>query len=273
MKIKKFLLALKGELEADQTFTGAAALSYYLLLATFPAAIALLSIISFLPIENVEKIFIELVRSNMPGSSGEIIATNLKQIITKKSTGMLSFGFLAAFWAASSGMAAIIQQLNVSYDIKENESFLIVRLRSLFLIITYIILIGLSTFAAFRGTDVINSYFPPFNSLQIYLVTSINYFFSFLITLLALAILYFVGPKGEREFEYITPGSIAGAFLLILATICFDFYVSNFGNYQSTYGSLGGIIAYMLWLYIAGFIILFGAQINSLYKKFNHQAV
>lgn len=262
-------MALKKELEADQTFTGAAALSYYLLLATFPAAIALLSVISFLPIENIEGLFLEFVRSGMPGSSGEDIANNLQKIISKKSAGMLSFGFLAAFWAASSGMSAIIQQLNVSYDVEESESFLKVRLRALALILAYILLIGLSVYAALYGTDVLNAYLPSYKILQVYFVTFLNYLFSILITLLALAVLYYVGPKGKRKFEYITPGSLSGAVLLTLATICFDFYVSNFGNYQSTYGSLGGIIAYMLWLYIAGFIILFGAQINSLYRKFD----
>lgn len=79
--------------------------------------------------------------------------------------------------------------------------------------------------------------------------------------------MYYVAPNAKLKFKFITPGSFAGSTILILAAMGFDYYISNFASYDKTYGSIGGFIILMLWLYITGFVLLLGAEINSVYRN------
>jgi membrane protein len=82
--------------------------------------------------------------------------------------------------------------------------------------------------------------------------------------LLAFALIYYLAPDVEQEFVFITPGSVVGVLVLAVASLGFSGYVRNFGNYSATYGSIGAVIVLMLWLYIAGLVILIGSEINAL---------
>ena len=87
--------------------------------------------------------------------------------------------------------------------------------------------------------------------------------------LLGFAVIYYYGPNVEQRFRFITPGSVVGVALLIAASLGFSVYTSNFGDYDATYGSIGAVIILMLWLYIAGLVILVGSEINALLEHYS----
>jgi membrane protein len=187
-------------------------------------------------------------------------------VVGRRSGGLLSFGLLAGLWAASTGMYAIMQQLNVSYDVNETRGVVRARLIAIGLSLLFIALVigGLSLTVLgglFEGW--LGNHFGLGNAL---LVTFAVFRWLVIIAglLLAFALIYFLAPDVEQKFVFITPGSVIGVAVLVLASLAFAWYVQNFGNYSATYGSIGAVIVLMLWLYIAGLVILFGSEINAL---------
>lgn len=120
---KEFLRQLKKEIEEDNVSNGAAALAYYLLLSIFPAMIFLLSLLPFLPIPNLDQAIMDLIAQLLPGDAATALTGTIQEIVNNRKGGLLSFGLLFTLWAASNGMYAVMQQLNITYDVVEGRPF------------------------------------------------------------------------------------------------------------------------------------------------------
>lgn len=268
--LKQFLKDLNEESDNDDIFNGAATLAYYWMLAIFPAMIFLLSLLPYLPIENLHQAIMEFMTEILPQESGKMFSGVIAEVTMNQNSGLLSFGVLATIWAASNGMYAIMRQLNRTYDVHEARSF--VKGRSIALLMTFVfglVIIGAFSLIVFGGY------------LQAALIDLVGYESTWLVffrifrwavivslLLLAFSVIYYFGPNVKQKFRFITPGSALGVLLLIAASLGFQFYVNNFGNYAATYGSIGAVIILMLWLYIAGVVILLGSEINSLLESY-----
>jgi membrane protein len=263
---RQFAKELYQETSEDDIFNGAAALGFYLTLAIFPAMIFLMAIIPYLPIANVDQAIMDLLRQALPATAADMFQGVVQEITSQQRGGLLSFGIIATLWASSAGMYAIMQQLNITYDIKESRGFLKARLTAIGLSVLFAVLIlgGFSLIVLggqiqewlgqrFGFSDALLMFFVVFRWAMIVLVL-----------LLAFALIYYLAPDVKQRFVFITPGSIVGVLLLVIASIGFAFYAQNFGNYNATYGSIGAVIILMLWLYIAGLSILVGSEINAL---------
>ena len=266
LSLKQFLGELYQAINDDNVFNGAAALGFYLTLAIFPAFIVLMSTIPYLPIENIDGAIMDLVRQTLPRESAVLVEDVVNEVTQQQRGGLLSFGLLATLWVASSGMYAIMQQLNITYRVKEARSLVRGRLIAIVLSLLFGLLVlgafslvvmggALETWITDRlGTsDLLASGFAVFRWIIICLGLLMGH-----------AFFYKFGPNVEQRFRFITPGSMFGSIMLILASLAFSLYISNFGNYSATYGSIGAVIVLMLWLYIAGFVILVGSEINAL---------
>jgi membrane protein len=263
---KQFLLSLKEEISNDNVFNGAAALGFYLTLAIFPAIILLMSIIPYLPIDRVDQAIMDLLGQALPAEAFDMVAGVVSEVTSDRSGGLLSFGVLGTMWAASTGMYAIMQQLNITYDVKEGRSFLHARATALMLSVLFAVLvIGAFSLIVFGGViqDWIGNRFGFTDALLTFFVV-FRWVVIVLALLLGFAIIYRYAPNVEQKFSFITPGSVLGATLLIIASLGFAMYTSNFADYSATYGSIGAVIVLMLWLYIAGLVILLGSEINAL---------
>jgi len=267
----QFLKDLYAEIQDDNVFNGAAALAYYWMLAIFPALIFLLSLLPFLPIPNLEDAIMDFMGEALPQEAAGLFSNVLSQTVESSSGGLLSFGLLFTLWSASAGLYAIMQQLNITYDIKEGRSFVKARGVSILLTLGFLLMIiGAFALIVFGGT--LQEWLASFvgrNPVLLAFFASLRWIIIIALLLLGFSMIYYFGPNVEQKFKFITPGSVLGVALLVAASLGFSFYVSNFGNYAATYGSLGAVIILLLWLYLAGFVILVGSEINALLEHYN----
>jgi hypothetical protein len=122
-RVRAFVSELYAELERDNVFNGAAALGFYLTLAIFPAMIFVMAVIPYLPIARVDQAIMDLLREAMPARAAEMFTGVVNEITSERRGGLLSLGLAGALWAASTGMYAIMQQMNVAYDVEEARTF------------------------------------------------------------------------------------------------------------------------------------------------------
>ena len=225
-----------------------------------------MAVIPYLPIQNVDQAIMDLLRQALPSDAAQMFSGVVQQITREQRGGLLSFGFLGALWATSSGMYAIMQQLNITYDVDEARSFIRARLTAIGLSLLFgVLVIGGFSLIVLGGQiqDWLGSRFGFSDALLTFFVV-FRWIIIVLGLLLAFALIYYLAPNVEQRFVFITPGSIAGVLVLMLASLGFAWYARSFGNYDATYGSIGAVIVLMLWLYIAGLSILIGSEINAL---------
>jgi uncharacterized BrkB/YihY/UPF0761 family membrane protein len=120
---KQFGSDLKREISEDHVFSGAAALGYYLTLAMFPALILMISVLPYVPVAHVDQAIMDLLRQVLPKQSGELVSGIVSNVASHRRGGLLSFSAIGTLWAATSGTYGIMQQLNITYDVKEARSF------------------------------------------------------------------------------------------------------------------------------------------------------
>jgi membrane protein len=263
---KQFLRELFREINEDDIFNGAAALGFFLTLAIFPAMVFLMAVIPYLPIQRVDVAIMDLLRQALPPSASEMFAGVVAEVTKEQRGGLLSLGFLGTLWATSSGMYAVMQQLNVSYDVREARGFFRARLTAIALSILFSMLVlGAFSLIVLGGQiqDWVNARYAIGTPLLVFFAT-LRWLIIVGGLLLGYALIYFLAPDVKQRFVYITPGSVVGVTMLVAASLGFAWYTQNLGNYAATYGSVGAMIVLMLWLYIAGLSILLGSEINAL---------
>jgi membrane protein len=271
VSIKQFLRDLNQEISDDNVYNGAAALGFYLTLAIFPAIILLMSIIPYLPIDRVDEAIMDLLGQALPDEAYDMVAGVVAEVTSERRGGLLSFGLLGTLWAASTGMYAIMQQLTVTYDVKEGRSFLRARATALVLSLLFGLLV-LGAFSLIVLGGVIEDWMGTrlgFSDALITFFAVFRWVVIVLALLLGFAMIYRYAPNVEQKFKFITAGSVFGVVLLIVVSLGFAIYTSNFADYSATYGSIGAVIILMLWLYIAGLVILVGSEINALLEHYS----
>jgi membrane protein len=268
---KQFLLDLNQEIGDDNVFNGAAALGYYLTLAIFPAMILLMTIIPYLPIDRVDEAIMDMLGQALPAEAYDMVAGVVSEVTANRRGGLLSFSLLGTLWAASTGMFAIMQQLNITYDVKEARSFIRARATALVLSLLFgLLVIGAFSLIVLGG--VIEDWMGTQLGFSDWLITVFAIFRWLVIVfamLLGFAMIYRYAPNVEQKFAFITPGSVFGVIMLIVVSLGFAIYTRNFADYSATYGSIGAVIILMLWLYIAGLVILIGSEINALLEHYS----
>ncbi|HEX6928961.1 MAG TPA: YihY/virulence factor BrkB family protein, partial [Gammaproteobacteria bacterium] len=227
--------------------------------------------IPYLPVQQVDAAILDALGRALPAEASDMVANVVDEVTSRRRGGLLSFGLIGTVWAASTGMYAIMQQLNITYDVTEGRSFIRSRAIALLLSLLFVILvIGAFSLVVLGGAiqDWIAEHFASGGAVLV-LFAALRWAVIVLALLLGFAMIYYIGPTVEQKFRFITPGSVLGVALLIIASLGFAAYVSNFADYNATYGSIGAVIILMLWLYIAGLVILFGSEINALLEHYS----
>lgn len=265
-----WLKELVTRFQRNEIPSRAAELAYYFLLSLFPFLIFLITLIGFFPLE--PKDVLNLIREFAPEQTMKMIEVNLNAIIGSHNEGLLSFGIIATIWSASNGINAIVRAFNRAYEVEESRSFLVARgmamiltVGMIFVIITALLLpvfgkaIGLYLFSTFGVSDTF---------LTIW--SASRWILSAMILFIVFTGLYYFAPNKQLKLREVTRGSAFATFGWMLASLVFSYYVGNFGNYTATYGSIGGIIILLLWLYISGMIIIIGGEVNAIYRQKHH---
>ncbi len=254
-----------NETLADDVLNLAAQQAYYFFFALFPALLALISIASFFPIDNLTDELTAKLGQVAPDDVVKIISDQLKEIANDNAGGLLTLAFIFTIWSSSGAVVSMCSTLNAAYDITEGRPWWKVRLVAIGLTI------GLALFVLASMTLVIGG---PWIGEQIADRAGLGSAFEstwaigqwplvFLLIATALAILYYFAPDAEQEWIWITPGSVLATVLWVVISLGFKYYISNFGNYTETYGLIGGVMVLMLWFYLSGIAILVGAELNA----------
>ncbi|RRN69453.1 YihY/virulence factor BrkB family protein [Peribacillus simplex] len=265
----KFSKELIKEIKEDRVTGLAAEQAYYYLLALFPLLILLLSILPYLNIDI--QTALDTIKTFMPAKTMEVIEKNIINILSERNGGLLTFGFLGTIWSASNGMNAFIHSMNIAYDVEETRNFLKARFISIMLtlglVVAFIVMLGLPVFGKVI-IDILQQVIPIPEEMQI-LFSLLRWVIAVAVISLVLTFLYRFAPNKSFPIKHVIPGAVTATVLWLGISLGFSFYVSNFANYSSTYGSLGGVIILMLWLYLSGLIFVIGGEINAILHRQN----
>jgi membrane protein len=261
-----FARDLWREIQDDHVLDGAAVLAYFFLLAVFPGMIFILSLLPSLAIPHLQQAILDLLHQVLPQQSANLFEVTIRYVAFEGTKGLLTFGLVVTLFSASTGVYAIMTQLNVIYDVKDRRPFWKVRGTAVLLMLLFFLLaIGSLSLVIFGG--VVQSWVASIigwsQPLLIFFAT-LRWIILAAALLLALAVTYWFGPDANLNFRFITPGNVVAATLIALASIGFRFYVSRFGDYSATYGNLAAMIILMVWMYMAGMALLVGGEINAI---------
>jgi membrane protein len=178
----------------------------------------------------------------------------------------LSFGIIAgialALWSARKGMVALMKVTNVAYDEEENRGFF----RQLFvsLAFTFGAVVGFLAVLLLGVAVPLGLSFLPLGPMTEIVVLGVRWVLLFAVAVLGLSIVYRFAPdRHPAQWRWITPGSLIAATLWLIGSALFALYARNWGSYGETYGALGGVVVLLMWFYLSGYLVIFGAEINS----------
>jgi len=257
------------EFSEDNLMDWSAALTYYGLLALFPALIALVSVVGLLadPQTTAQKIT-EIVTQIGPSSGAQTFAGPIKSITSNQSAAGILFvvGLVGALWSASGYVGAFMRASNIIYETPEGRP--IWKLRPLQMLITLVIvlLVAILSLSLVLTGPIVDAVAEPLGigstAVTIWNIAKWPVMLAIAITIIA--VLYYATPNVKlRGFKWVTPGSVLAVVVWLLASAAFAFYVANFGSYDKTYGTLGGVVVMLMWLWITNLALLFGHQLNA----------
>jgi membrane protein len=265
---KELAKRVYAETTDDDVLGRAAQLSYYFLLALFPALLFLTSLLGYFAGEDsqLRTSLFGYLSAVLPGEASKLVAETVNDVTNSSGGGKLSFGILATLWAASNGMGAISESLNAAYDLKETRPWWKVRLIAVGLTLALSFLIVSSLVLVLYGHDLADAIAGRFGLGEAFALAwkVIQWPIVLAFVLLAFALIYYFAPDArDQDWKWITPGAIVGVALWLLVSFAFKAYLSFFNSYSATYGSLGAVIILMLWFYFTGVAILVGGEMNS----------
>src|SRR2546421_661307 len=257
LSVKEMLARVWREMKRDDVFGNAAQLAYYFLLALFPLLIFLTSGIGLIVGSNTgmrRALFAYLSRV-MPSSAFQLIDSTIIEVSKSSGAGKLSFGLIAALWAASNGMGAITQALNSAYDLEETRPWWKQRLIAIVLTIGLSVLIIAALGLVIGGSHIADhlAMYHRFSSAFTITWRILQWPIALTFMLLAFALIYFFAPDSQNQrWQWLTPGSLVGVVLWLAASFALKAYLHFFDSYSKTYGSLGAVIVLMPWLFLTG---------------------
>jgi membrane protein len=258
-----------AEFKDDNLTDWAAALTYYGLLSLFPGLIALVSIVGLVgDPRGATQTITEIVTAIGPQSAARTFAGPIESIATDRSAAGVAFvlGLAVALWAASGYVGAFIRASNAIYETRESRPFW--KLRPLQIAVTAaMVLLGAMLVVGLVLTGpVVDAVAEPLgvSSTAVAIWNVAKWPVMAGVFVLMVGLLYYASPDTRiRGFRWVTPGSLAAIVAWSIASAAFAFYVADFGSYDKTYGTLGGLVALLVWLWIGNLAILFGHELNA----------
>lgn len=253
------------EFIADDMTTYAAALAYQIFFALFPFIIFLVALLGLFQVPQLLDFLLNQAQNVLPQSAFSLIEGVITGVSGQAAGGAITFGVVVALYSASAGVRMATHAMNVAYDLEEDrplwKKFPLSILYTIILAALIIAAVGLmllgpqiaSSFANLVGLGSI------FTTLWAWLRLPI----AILLLILAFAIIYYLFPNYDHPFRIVTPGAVIAVIVWVLASLAFSFYVENFASYSATYGTIASVIVLLLYFFISGAILLFGAEVNA----------
>src|SRR5262245_54358123 len=248
----------------DEVLDRAAALSYYLLFALFPALLFLTALLGLVPLPNLMESLMEYVARVLPADAASLIERTLAEVTQNRRHGLLSVGALVALWSASAGMVSIMTALNIAFGVTEARPWWKRRLVALGLTVGFVAFLVASLTLLVFGPALGEALavWLGFGDLFSMAWSVVSVPLDIALVLTGIALVYYLAPAVRQRWRWFTPGSVLAVALWLLASTGLRLYVSFFTSYSATYGSIGGVILLLLWLYTMGIVLLLGAYVN-----------
>jgi membrane protein len=263
-----------NEVQRDDLFIRAQAISFSFFLSLFPSLIALFTLVplisgplsAYIPgIEQYEDILYMEIQSIIPGSAGNTLFNFVKDIVTRPRFALFSFGFVLALFFSSNGMATLVRGFEKSYEqVFRQRSAVRRQVVAIALVFVLFFLSLISVIFIITG-DLIIGWLIDMLNLQ--LLSTIGLYVVRWVVIVGLyyfgiSFIYRYGAATHRRFSFFSPGTSVATILIILTSVAFSFYVDNFGAYNQLYGSIGAVMVIMLWIEINVLFLLIGYELN-----------
>jgi membrane protein len=257
------------EFKEDNLTDWAAALTYYSVLSIFPAIIALVSIVGLVgDPQTITRELTNIVSSIGPASAAETFKGPIESVTSSRGGAgiALILGIAGALWTASGWVGAFMRASNTIYEVEEGRSF--IKLRPLQMLVTLVLILMLAlvllslVLTGPVAKEVGSSLGIGDTAITVWNIA--KWPVLLVVVMLMFAVLYYSAPNAKlRGFKWVTPGSLLAIVVWIVGSAAFAFYVANFGSYNKTYGALGGVIVFLVWLWLSNVAILLGAELNA----------
>ena len=262
------------KLQNDEIVTRANGVAFNFTLAIFPAIIFIFTLIPYIQISNLPDLdqqIMQFLEGWMPAPMYDVASSTIEDIISNRRSGLLSFGFLFSLFLATNGMMSLMKAFNKCYRTVENRSFFQSRLIATLLTFMLAVVLFFAMLLLVIGQQAINflesAPWINIDSFVFILVLALRFIVLFFIFLVAISSIYYLAPAVHDRWQFFSPGSLTAAFLSLVVTFGFTYYINNFAAYNKFYGSIGVLIALMVWLSLLSVIMLIGFEINASIDK------
>jgi membrane protein len=268
LKPRQLVKNVWSEIDHDNVLGRSSELAYNFLLAVFPlllCVLALLGIFASAGGQLRDALFSSLSTA-LPGSAAQLIAKTVKEVTTNSGGGKLTFGLVFALWAASGGMTTMISTLNGAYHVRESRSWVKVRAIALGLTVAVALLVVAALGIVLVGGHAAEAAGSrlALGSATVLIWKILQWPLALFFVTLSFSLIYYYGPDlKEQHWYWVTPGSIIGVVLWLVASLVFRGYLHFFNTYSKTYGSLGAVIILVVWFYVTGLAFMVGGEMNA----------
>lgn len=268
LTIKKFVKEIYYRLMYDEISLLSANLSYYFILSLFPMLIVALALTPYFKID--QQFLLEKIHSFAPGDLGDYLFDMISEVLNNKNNTIITVGIVFTLWSASSGIYGIIIAFNNAFRVRDGRIWIVTKFISV--VITALFLVGMFVVLALVvfGKQLTYLLFHKFNLDEGFynLWSVLNYSFPILFIFIVFVFLYIMGPNLKLKAISIIPGAIFSTISWTLVSRLFGYYIDHFSSYIKTYGTIGAFMAFIIWLYITGYILIIGAEINAIFHNY-----
>lgn len=267
---KESLRRAAKEFKGDRASTTAAGMAFYWFLAVFPSLLALVGLMGLVNAGATATATItDAVRSALPGDAARVLTDAVAKAGSQSDGAAVLatlVGVAVAIWGASAGMVALQVGLNVAYDVEQDRTFVKKRLVALLLLAVTAVLGGAATLLVVFGQplgDAIRDNLPLAGAFVV-VWTLARWLLAVGALMVLFAAYYYLAPNRDSpRWTWVSPGGVLAALIWLAASVGFSFYVSSFGSYAETYGSLAGVVVLLLWLYLTALAVMVGGELNA----------
>ena len=268
LTIKKFAKEMFYRVMYDEISLLSANLSYYFILSLFPMLIVALALTPYFKID--QQFLLEKIQSYAPGDLGNYLFDMISEVLNNKNNTIITVGIVFTLWSASSGIYGIIIAFNNAFRVRDGRIWIVTKLISVILTALFLVGMFVALVLIVFGKQLTYILFHKFNLDEGYynLWSVLNSSLPVLFIFLIFVFLYTMGPNLKLKAISIIPGAIFATISWIIVSKLFGYYIDHFSSYIKTYGTIGAFMAFVLWLYITGYILIIGAEINAIFHNY-----
>lgn len=274
ISLYKFFGIFFHNIQEDEVFDRSNGVAYNFMLAIFPAIIFLFTLIPYITVyvpDVSNESIMQFMGELMPPSMYETVSSTILDIVSIPRGGLLTFGFLFSVYLATNGMMALMRAFNACYRTIEKRNYFTTRLTALGLTVMLAAVLALAILLLVVGQIVIE-YFNThvhllaaldIDNLSIYSLLLLRFLVVFIVFFFAISCIYYFGPAIHYNWNFFSIGSFLATLACLGISYGFSFYIANFASYNKVYGSIGTLIALMIWIQLLTIVLMFGYEINA----------